>query len=92
MTKTKIEDREQFEYTVQSVAKMYSIRDRIAAQTIGHPSTRQSEIYSTNSMIRKLEREIAEYLTVHGPLPEDAEDDREEARAEAEKAAEPVAA
>jgi hypothetical protein len=49
-------------HSVEAVAKMYGICDRIAAQTIGDPETRRDEIESTQSMIRKVEREIAEYL------------------------------
>jgi len=86
-----INSREEFEYTIQSVAKMYGIRDRDAAETLYHPSTRDAVVESTKSMIRKLEREIAEYLAVH-PIA-DEEDGRREADADDEAAVrEPVAA
>ena len=53
---------------------MYSLRDRIAAQTIGHASTRDAEVDGVVSMIRKIEREVAEYLATH---PEEFRDARE---------------
>jgi hypothetical protein len=57
-----IENEQQLRHSIQSVAKMYSIRDRIAAQTIGDPGTLADEIDGVESMIRKIEREVAEYL------------------------------
>jgi hypothetical protein len=41
---------------------MYDLCDRIAVQTLGDPDTRTNEIESTTGMIRKIEREIGEYL------------------------------
>jgi hypothetical protein len=60
-----INDREEFEYSVESLAKMYNLRDRVASRTIGHPSTREAEVDGIVSMIRKIEREIAAYLATH---------------------------
>ncbi len=60
-----IANRKQLEYSIESVAKMYRLRDRIAAQTIGDSETRADEVDSVVSMIRRLEREIAEYLLTH---------------------------
>jgi hypothetical protein len=57
-----IENEQQLRYSIESVAKMYSLCDRIGEQTIGDADTRADEIESVESMIRKLEREIAEYL------------------------------
>ncbi len=57
--------REELEYSIKAVAKMYDLRDRDAAETLYHPSTRASIVESTNSMIRKIEREVAEYLAAH---------------------------
>jgi hypothetical protein len=57
-----IENEAQLRYSIQSVAKMYDLCDRIAAQTIGDPETREDEIESIQNMIRKIEREVAEYL------------------------------
>jgi len=69
-----IENEDQLRYSVQSVAKMYDLCDRIGAQTIGDPETREDEIDGVRSMIRKLEREIAEYLArKYSLLPEPAE-------------------
>ena len=85
-----IQSREEFEYSIKSVAKMYDIRDRDAAETLYHPSTRASIVESTNAMIRKIEREIAAYLAAHAQelsCGEEAEDVMS-----TEKTAEPIAA
>jgi len=57
-----IENENQLRYSIQSVAKMYRMCEQIAAQTLGNPDTRADEIEGIESMIRKIEREIAEYL------------------------------
>lgn len=57
-----IADRKEFEHSLKSVAKMYGIRDKIAADTNGDPGTREDEIISVVMMIKKIEREIAAYL------------------------------
>ena len=62
---SKILDRHELEYSIKSLAKMYSLRDKIAAQTIGHASTRDAEVDGVASIIRKIEREVAEYLAAH---------------------------
>lgn len=41
---------------------MYAIRDRDATETLYDPETREDVVESTRSMIRKIEREVAEYL------------------------------
>jgi len=66
-----IENRKQFEYSIESLTKMYSLRDRIAAQTIGDPGTRDDEVEGVVSMIRKIEREVAEYLKTHAKAADD---------------------
>ncbi len=53
------------ECSITSLAKMYSLRDRIAAQTIGYASTRDAEVDVVVLMIRKIEREVADYLAAH---------------------------
>jgi hypothetical protein len=57
-----IANEKELRYSIQSVAKMYRLCEGIAAQTIGDPETREDEIESVESMIRKIEREIAVYL------------------------------
>lgn len=57
-----IADELELEYSIQSIARMYTIRDRQAAETLHDPETREDLVESTVSMIRKIEREIAEYL------------------------------
>lgn len=80
-----IGNREELEYSIKAIAKMYDLRDRDAAEALYHPSTRASVVESTNSMIRKIEREVAEYLATH---PEEFRDEHETVA----PAREPVAA
>ena len=57
-----IENESQLRHSIQAVTKMYDLRERIANQTIGDPDTRADEIEGVESMIRKIEREVVEYL------------------------------
>jgi hypothetical protein len=57
-----IENERQLQHSIKSIAKMYGLCERISAQTIGDPKTRDDEVESVQSMIRKIEREIAVYL------------------------------
>jgi hypothetical protein len=57
-----IEDEKQLEYSVECLARMYRLRDREAAETLWDPDTRDDVVEGTVSMIRKIEREVAEYL------------------------------
>jgi hypothetical protein len=57
-----IENEQQLRYSVEQVAKMYRLREREAAETVWDPETRDDIVDGTDSMIRKVEREIAEYL------------------------------
>jgi hypothetical protein len=69
-----IENEVQLRYSIQAVGKLYDLCDKIASQTVGYPETRRDEIEGVESMIRKIEREIAEYLARKYALaPEPAE-------------------
>ena len=69
-----IEGEDELRYSIESIVKMYGICDRIAAQTIGDPETREDEIRGVESMIGKIEREVAEYLGAkYGLLSQSAE-------------------
>jgi len=57
-----IEDQEQLEYSIQALGRMYSIRDREAAETRWDPSLREDVLEGDMAMIRKIERQVAEYL------------------------------
>jgi len=57
-----IEDEQQLRYSMEQVARMYRLRDAVAAETLYHPSTRDDVVLSTEMMIRKIEAEIAAYL------------------------------
>jgi hypothetical protein len=57
-----IEDEKQLEYSIECLARMYGLRDREAAETVWDPNTREDVVEGAVSMIRKIEREVAEYL------------------------------
>jgi hypothetical protein len=57
-----IEDQKQLEYSIQILGRMLAIRDRDAAETAWDAGTREDVVESTDAMIRKVEREIAEFL------------------------------
>jgi hypothetical protein len=57
-----LKSQEQLEHSVKALGKMYSLRDREAAETLWDLATRDDVVEGTVSMIRKIEREIAVYL------------------------------
>lgn len=60
-----INGEQELRYAYESVAKMYALRDRLAADVTGDPQTRADEIGGVEAMIRKVERQIAAYLAAH---------------------------
>ena len=57
-----IADEKQLQYTYESLAKMYRLRDADAQETAWDPSLRANVVESTEAMIRKLEAEVADFL------------------------------
>jgi hypothetical protein len=57
-----IENDRQLEYSIEQLARMYRLRDREVSETLWDPETREDVAEGTVSLIRKVEREIAEYL------------------------------
>lgn len=57
-----IQNELELRHSVKAIAKQYSLVERIMAQTLGAASTRVDEIDGVESMIRKIEREVAVYL------------------------------
>jgi hypothetical protein len=57
-----ISSEKELEYSIQCLAKMYRLRDREAAETHWDAETREDVVEGTMSAIRKVEREVAEYL------------------------------
>ncbi len=57
-----IENEKQLRHTYEQLARMYHLRDLDAAETLYAPDLRDSIVESTDMMIRKLEKEVAEYL------------------------------
>jgi hypothetical protein len=69
-----IEDERQLEYSIDCLARMYKLRDREASEPLWDPQTRDDVVDGTISMIRKIEREVAEYLArKYALVPEPAE-------------------
>jgi hypothetical protein len=69
-----IENQKQLQYSIEQLARMYRMREREAAEPLWDPETREDVVAGTDSMIRKIEREIAEYLAgKYELLPEPAE-------------------
>lgn len=62
-----LETEDQLRHAYQSIVKMYDLCDSIAADTTGHPTTREDEIESIKAMIRKIERQIIAYHATASP-------------------------
>jgi hypothetical protein len=60
-----IENERQLRSSYEHIVRMYELIDKIAADTTGHPETREDEIESVRGMIRKIERQIAAYFEAH---------------------------
>ena len=60
-----IDNEQELRYAYEDIARMYKLCDRIAADTTGHPKTREDEMVSVKAMIRKIERQIAAYFAAH---------------------------
>jgi len=46
----------------ETITRMYNLRDRVAADTTGDLATRDEQVVGIEMMIRKIERQIAQYL------------------------------
>lgn len=57
-----IENEKQLEYSVESVARMYKLRDKESVESSWDAETRAELTADTQSMITRIEREIGEYL------------------------------
>jgi hypothetical protein len=62
---TEIESELELRHAYEAVARMYDLRDRVKADTTGDPETRDDQVEGIEMMIRKIERQIATYLTTH---------------------------
>ena len=60
-----IENEQQLRSSYEHIVRMYELIDKIAADTTGHPETREDEIESVRGMIGKIERQIAAYYAAH---------------------------
>jgi hypothetical protein len=60
-----ITSEQELRHAYESVTKMYALRDRLAADTSGDTQTREDEVAGVDSMIRKVERQIAAYLAAN---------------------------
>ena len=57
-----IENDEQLQYFYERLARMYRLRDREAVEPLWSPGLREDVVAGTEAMIRKIEREVADYL------------------------------
>lgn len=57
-----IQDELELRYAYEALAKMYRLRDRCAAETIGTPEARADVVAGIDNQIHKIEQEIAAYL------------------------------
>jgi hypothetical protein len=60
-----ISTEQELRHAYESIAKMYVLRDRLAADRSGLLETRADEVESVEAMIRKIERQIAAYFAAH---------------------------
>ena len=74
-----INNEQQYQYSVQSLAKQYSILERDAVDPNYSADLRQTVLESTAGMIRKIEREVAVYLAAKYNLWKQDEAEIEEA-------------
>jgi transcription termination factor NusB len=58
-----LQNDEELRHSYETIAKMYRLRDRCAAETLWDPEARQDVVAGIENQIRKIEREITEYLT-----------------------------
>ena len=57
-----LQNDEQLRYSYELMARMYRLRDRCAAETLWDPEARKDVVVGIENQMRKIEREIGEYL------------------------------
>ncbi len=60
--KKMLENEKQLRYSYELMARMYRLRDRCAAETLWDPEARKDVVIGIENQMKKIEREIAEYL------------------------------
>jgi hypothetical protein len=60
-----IENDKQLQYAYENLAKMSQLRERVLAETLGDPDTQQDVAEGIATQMRKIEREVADYLLEH---------------------------
>ena len=58
-----IQNEAEYRHCQEALLKMYALRDRFAAEPLWDPEGRRDAVASVDGQIRKVEREVAEYLT-----------------------------
>jgi hypothetical protein len=58
-----IQNEAEYRHSQEMLLKMYSLRDRFAAEALWDLEGRRDAVAGVESQIRKIEREVAEYLT-----------------------------
>jgi histidinol phosphatase-like PHP family hydrolase len=67
-----IENERQLRHSCEALVRMYRTIEREEVEPLHHPELRQDIIESTMSMVRQIEREVAEYLAKKYELVEQA--------------------
>ena len=57
-----IQNDKELRYSYELMARMYRLRDRCAVETLWYPETRKDVVVGIENQMKKIEREIAEYL------------------------------
>jgi hypothetical protein len=60
-----LENESDLRHAYESIARLYQLCDRIAADTTGDAQTREDEIEGVKMMIRKIEKQLAAYYAAH---------------------------
>jgi hypothetical protein len=64
-----IVDDQQLRIAIESIARMYRLREREAMEPLWDPETRADVAADTDSMMQSIEREIAAYLMKKYAIP-----------------------
>lgn len=60
-----IDNRQELEHSYETLAKMIRLRDRCAVEPLWDPDTREDVVIGIENQMRKIEKQIADYLAAH---------------------------
>jgi hypothetical protein len=61
----KLENEQELRYAYEDISRMYRLIEMIEKDTTGQPETRADQIEGVHAMIRKIERQVADYYSEH---------------------------